>query len=141
MQEFVRSVEVLLADGLCAKVDVTVRISDAGDPRYHEVSVDVLGCRYIGLSPRGLFFALQDLRRKLEPMNVWLNCLGAKKDVYPTPMMESMGSSLEAVRREIGLQTKEKDVVDIFDIDSSKAVATVDEQEAYAREWSESLRR
>jgi len=50
------------------------------------------------------FRALQSIRRGLEPNGVRLRCLGACRDVYPSPMIEDMGPAEKAYRLTMGDQ-------------------------------------
>ena len=79
------------------------------------------------------FEALQCIRKDLEH--------GAAQNVYPSPMMLSMGEGRSAYKVTLGHQALMKDVVDIFDYDESLICCSVEEQNQYYNNWVKSLRR
>jgi hypothetical protein len=85
------------------------------------------------------FRALQSIRRGLEPNGVRLRCLGACRDVYPSPMIEDMGPAEKAYRLTMGRPARTEDLVSIFSSGPDIDPASVDEQEAYYQHWLASL--
>jgi hypothetical protein len=83
------------------------------------------------------FTALQELRRKLFKKGVEICCYGAKKNVYPSPMM--MNSS-KAYLLTMGKQAKTEDIVEIFESCELDEIATVDDQNVFYKEWIQSLK-
>ena len=89
------------------------------------------------------FDALESIRLQIEEKNGGvLQCYGAVKNVYPSPMIRSMGEGRKAYFLKLGHQAKMDDIVDIFDVpdDLLKCeYATVEEQENFYSDWIESL--
>lgn len=95
--------------------------------------------RYIGTADN-YFIALKELRIQMERADAQIICNGAAKNVYPSPMMMSMGNGRKAYVIYHGVQARMTDVVDIFDTDFSQQACSVREQEQYYTEWLTSLR-
>src|SRR5438445_12211019 len=60
------------------------------------------------------FDALTQIRKRLELLGFRPKCLGACKDIYPSPMIRSMGTGEKAYRLRIGVPAKTRDLVSIF---------------------------
>jgi hypothetical protein len=86
------------------------------------------------------FDALADIRRRLADRGLRPKCFGACRDVYPSPMIRSMGSGQKAYRLRLGSQAKMEDLVQIFDTDPEITPASVDEQEEFYGKWLKSLK-
>jgi len=56
------------------------------------------------------------MRVELDREEILLECFGASEDVFPSPMQESMGSTLKAYRTRMGQQALTSDIVDIFGV-------------------------
>jgi hypothetical protein len=82
------------------------------------------------------FIALQELRKQLFERGVEICCYGAKKNVYPSPMM--MNSS-KAYLLTVGKQAKVEDIVEIFDPCELDEITTVEDQNLFYQEWIRSL--
>ncbi|WNR43674.1 hypothetical protein [Paenibacillus roseipurpureus] len=93
----------------------------------------------ISIQKEYFFEALIELRRILEDQGMILECNGAARNVYPSPMQISMGGS-KAYKLLKGKQAKLTDVVDIFDYDPSLEYVAIDEQLDFYNEWLESLK-
>lgn len=85
------------------------------------------------------FAALQAIRRQAEGRNWKICCKGSRRNVWPSGMSRQMGGGIKAYVLEMGRQARLDSLVDIFDEDSLDSYSSVAEQEAYAREWFESL--
>jgi len=85
------------------------------------------------------FEALKFIRAKLEKDNLLLKCYGSCVDVYPSPMILSMGDGRLAYRLTPGKPASNNDLVDIFDSDEGIILAKIDEQEKYYNEWLRSI--
>lgn len=83
------------------------------------------------------FTALQKLRKQLFKQGFDICCYGAKKNVYPSPMM--MNSS-KAYLLKTGRQAKADDIVDIFTPCNLGEITTVEEQNLFYQEWIQSLK-
>lgn len=88
----------------------------------------------------GFFDALCAVRKTLELEGLRPLCFGASKDVYPSPMIRSMGSGERAYRLTLGRPARTEDLVSVFDADLSVVPVSVEEQEAFYRKWLESLK-
>ena len=97
-----------------------------------------MGDYSISIEAENYFYALIDLRRKMESQNVKVLCKGASKYVYPSPMILSMGDAIKAYRLTLGRQASMKDLVNIFEPCKSDEYASIDEQLAYYKEWERS---
>lgn len=75
------------------------------------------------------FFAMLELRKKLENENLKLCCWGAKKSVWPTGMEADMGMALCVRDRDSAVQNTES----IFASVPLSEVVTVEEQIEYIR--------
>jgi hypothetical protein len=83
------------------------------------------------------FTALQELRKQLFKKEVEICCYGAKKNIYPSPMMMN---SLNAYSLTIGKQAKAEDIVGIFDSCELDEITTVEDQNMFYQEWIRSLK-
>lgn len=84
------------------------------------------------------FDALINLRRKLEADNIMLLCKGCSRYVYPSPMILSMGDSIEAYELSIGKRAHISDLVNIFEPCKYDEYASVDEQYNFYETWRKS---
>jgi hypothetical protein len=86
------------------------------------------------------FDALADIRNVLEARGLRPRCLGASRNVYPSPMIRSMGCGDRAYRLKPGHQAKLEDIVEIFATDQEITPVSVEEQRQFYGEWLESLK-
>lgn len=125
-------------------------IRDTGELAWEEVCVEgredlavvtlAFGGRQLRAESEVSFFeALRDVRRTLDKEGIALLCLGASRDVYPSPMQQSMGLSVKAYRNRLGQQARTSDLVNIFQPASDIQPSTVQEQDEYHQKWLESL--
>ena len=91
-------------------------------------------------SEDGYFRALCEIRKRIEPSNALIVCYGASENVYPSPMIESMGYSEKAYRLKIGMPALTADLVFIFDVGPDIIPSTVNQQKNFYELWLESLR-
>lgn len=80
------------------------------------------------------FEALQKLRKQLESDDIQLLCNGSVKNVYPSPMMMSMGGTRAYVMT-MGKHASLDNQVDIFNDEIADEYATVDEQNEFYEAW------
>lgn len=85
------------------------------------------------------FEALTEIRKSLEAMELMPICLGARKDVYPSPMILQMGDGDKAYRLKMGRPALMEHLVSIFDSDPDRSPSSIAEQDSYYREWLKSL--
>ena len=84
-----------------------------------------------------LFEALVSVRRQLEPWRITLVCNGARRDVYPSPMLRQSASGRRAYVLTLPRTSARPKTVDIFDeAPVGSVLVTVDEQRAAFDEWA-----
>ena len=81
------------------------------------------------------FFALLELRKKLEAQNIKILCKGASRNVYPSPMILSMGEAIKAYQLTMGKQARMSDLVNIFAPCEVDEYATIEEQLIFYNDW------
>nr|AAP32758.1 unknown [uncultured bacterium] len=81
------------------------------------------------------FDALQKVRRVIEKDEIFLQCNGARTDVYPSRMSRDMGLGLSAYVQTMGKKAERKDLVSIFLPSTVECLGTVEEQEKYHIDW------
>lgn len=94
-----------------------------------------MGMLHIIAESENYFYALVELRKKLEFRHIKLLCKGCSRYVYPSPMLLSMGDATEAYELTLGKQALTKDLVNIFEPCKCDEYASVEEQYAYYEEW------
>lgn len=85
------------------------------------------------------FEALTQIRLELEREDIIIRCNGAAENVFPSPMLLSMGVGRYAYHNTLGKQATRNDLVDIFEADTSFEFVTVDKQNKYHSNWIRSL--
>jgi len=85
------------------------------------------------------FAALALVRRDLEAHGWLLSCYGASRNIYPSGMARDMGLGLKANKLHLGQRGRREDLVDIFTTGPDVEPASVDEQEAFHKEWLASI--
>lgn len=83
------------------------------------------------------FYALLELRKKLECQNIKLLCKGCCRNVYPSPMSIDMCGGLVAYSMEMGEEANKK--VRIFDDCELEEYATIEEQILFYKQWYEDI--
>jgi hypothetical protein len=89
---------------------------------------------------RGYFQALCTLRMQLEARGLLLICLGAVENVFPSPMIESMGYGEKAYQLTLGKPALAGDLVSVFDLGHGLVPATVKQQREFYDSWLKSLK-
>jgi N-glycosidase YbiA len=126
--------ELLLPGGARHRAVLEVYMPDEGNDPY-EVGLDLNGEWLVGRSRRGVFFALQELRRHLDQIGVLIDCEGASENVYPSGMIEDMGPCVKGYRLRLGSQTALSDLVDIFERSPLTKPSTVEAQKLFFGDW------
>jgi hypothetical protein len=85
-----------------------------------------------------LFEALQKVRKEAAKIGLTFLCNGSRLNVYPSPMMRSMGGAAMAYTLTLGQQAQRKSIVCIFD-NTDEPVSTPDEQDSFYQKWLKSL--
>lgn len=88
-----------------------------------------------------LFRALQEVRLALEPQGWLIAVQGARKDAYASGMLRDMVGAQRVYVVEPGRRAEREHLVDIFAEADPDALATVEQQHNYYREWRLSLMR
>lgn len=92
-----------------------------------------------GSSEIGFFDALCDIRKELEKNGLRIICYGASRNVYPSPMIRSMGTGEKAYKLTMGKQALNEDLVSIFNAGPDIDPVTIEEQEYFYTNWLKSL--
>lgn len=122
----------LLSIGSSQTIDATIAIDDKGNRVELIVSNKTLFMTAIHDYP---FFALTEIREKLEEMGYLILIEGSRRNVYPSGMQYNTFSAYELVLGKPATQT-----VDILDkITTPEEISTVKEQEEYFNKWIESI--
>lgn len=119
--------------GNCNKASIFLK--EAGENYQIKFEMDSL---HIITEGENYFYALLELREKLELQNIKLLCKGCSRYVYPSSMILSMGEALEAYELTMGKQAFMKDLVNIFDPCEYDEYASIKEQYTYYKEWVKS---
>lgn len=90
----------------------------------------------ISAEGENFFYALIELRKELELQDIKLLCKGCSRDVYPSPMILSMGDAEKAYKLTMGKHALKKDLVSIFEPCELDEYASIEEQYAYYEQWS-----
>jgi hypothetical protein len=90
-------------------------------------------------SERGYFHAFCEIRKQLEPLDIVPKCFAASENVYPSPMIESMGCGEKAYRLTLGKQARMSDLIEIFETADDVHPVSVELQRKYYKKWIESL--
>jgi hypothetical protein len=85
------------------------------------------------------FEALCAIRWPLELLGLKLDCYGASRNVFPSPLSRQMGGGLRAYRLRLGIQARTDDLVFIFDTGEDVEPVSVDEQRSFYKQWLESI--
>jgi hypothetical protein len=103
-----------------------------------EISIAVPELFDFSACSHDLFEAFKILREKAENVNVKFMCNGARENVYPSPMMRSMGGGSVAYELTLGRQARRSDIVNIFDY-TEEVIVSVSAQESFYQKWLSSL--
>lgn len=95
----------------------------------------------ITVTAASYFDALSRIREQLEVRGLRPHCYGSCRNVRPSPMSSQMGGGLRAYRLIMGQQARIQDLVDIFSTGCDVEAVSVEEQNQYYEEWSQSLKR
>lgn len=113
------------------------------DPRYrmnarYRMTAVVDGEPQVDVEAFDLFEALRLIRLQLEAKDLLLCCAGARRDVWASGMQRDMGMGLMAYVLTFPRTADRLAQVSIFDQASPDLLATVGEQEQFARSWFDS---
>jgi hypothetical protein len=126
-------VDLLFPDGTRRTMTLDVYIPDDGET--YEVALDLDDSLVVGRSKRGVFFALQEMRRLLDERSILIDCYGASENVYPSGMIADMGDVAMAYRMTLGKPARRVDLVDVFARGPDTKPASVSAQEQFVARW------
>src|SRR5258708_5303425 len=96
-----RPVDIVSSDGQSVAGEFSLWEESPEDPDLVRLELHFAG--EVLTAVAGTFFdALTDIRRLLEGRGLRPRCFGASRDVYPSPMIRSMGSGEKAYRLKVG---------------------------------------
>lgn len=98
------------------------------------LSLEFLG-RKLTATASDYFEAMVGIRRELERDDIFLNCYGSSKNVYPSGMGRDMGKGLKAYRMTLGKRARMVDLVFIFDTGEDVETVTISEQKSFFESW------
>ncbi len=131
-------VSLLLSDNTQINAGLHIYEEAPEDDEMVLLELNINGETYI-YKHENCFFALQEMRTELEKRGIKIQCNGAARNVYPSPMQLSMGVGRAAYKTYFGQQARMKDVVDIFEHEEGLEFVSVNEQAKYHDEWLKSL--
>lgn len=124
------------------KILLTVTLDDTEFDENDGVKIEVeYGSKNYVQTASDFFEALQLLRLELELDGMQIICNGATENVYPSPMIASMGEGRKAYRLFLGKQAKMEDIVDIFEYDGNAICVSVERQREFYVRWLKSIER
>ncbi len=134
-----KTIELVDSNGNLHQADM--RRWDEAPDNEDEVLIEIaVGDTIIrGASDRGYFHAFCEIRRQLEPLGMMPRCFAACENVYPSPMIESMGCGEKAYFLTLGMQARTRDLVEVFDTSEEICPVSVDQQKKFYELWIESL--
>ncbi len=121
----------VISDGTSSEIS-TLKVSEIS-PEVVELEI-ITSTKTYRCKAEYNFEALQKLRKELESDNIQLLCNGSVKNVYPSPMMMSMGGS-RAYIMTCGKHASLEKQVDIFENEVADEYATVEEQDLFYETW------
>ncbi len=121
--------------------NAVVRLWEESPSDEDSVQVELVldGQTFIASSERGYFHALCEIRSELDAIGVMPLCLGACENVYPSPMIESMGGGEKAYQLTLGSQARSADLVSVFGPLLNEKPVSVHQQQAFYERWIKSL--
>jgi hypothetical protein len=133
----VESLSILHADGHVEEGRLTRR-GLAGSPPTCRIEFQSSERAPLVFERDDFFECLVDLRRLVEKEGGKVLCQGARRDVFPSPMMRSTGCATAYVTR-MGESVTSPEVVHIFEPAPADLVVSVAEQQAFHRQWQSSF--
>jgi hypothetical protein len=88
-----------------------------------------------------IFESLRALREELEKIDAKALCAGARPEVFPSGMAREMSGGRKAYITRLGFPSLRTDLVDIFDYADPGKVGSVAQQNAFHKQWIDSLLR
>lgn len=116
---------------------VEMRLFDEDEDNADAVAIELsLAGRVLRAdSERGFFFAFAGIRRQLEQLDLHAHCFASCENVFPSPMIESMGDGRKAYRLTLGKQAKMTDLVEIFETADDVRPVPFEKQQDFYNRW------
>jgi hypothetical protein len=134
-----KQIEIVSRDGLTISGEFTLWEEAPENPDQVRLDLHFAGEAVTAVADT-FFEALTDIRKALEGRELRPKCFGACRDVYPSPMIRSMGSGEQAYRLKLSCQAKMEDLIPIFASNPEITPVSVEEQEEFYRKWLRSLK-
>lgn len=134
-----KPVEIVSSDGRSISGEFTLWEEAPDNPDQVRLDLHFAGEAVTAVADT-FFDALADIRKVLEGRELRPKCFGACRDVYPSPMIRSMGGGEQAYRLKPGCQAKMEDLIPIFASEPEINPVSVEEQEEFYRKWLKSLK-
>ena len=135
-----RLVQLLRVDGSTLPATFILEDEVEGDEDSVRLTLEFVNGLESRISDSGFFDALCEIRKMLDKDGLRPICFGACENVYPSPMIASMGDGELAYRLELGKPALKADLVNIFDCDELVQPSSVKAQEEFYERWIQSLR-
>ena len=133
-----RPVALISSDGGVVPGEFLLWEESPGDADRVRLAVK-FGGEEIARESDDFFSALCFIRAELGAAGLMPRCYGSSRNVYPSGMSRGMGAGDKVYRLYLGKRGRTADVVDIFADGPDVDPVSVQAQEAYYREWLESL--
>ncbi|MDA8021128.1 MAG: hypothetical protein MPN21_27135 [Thermoanaerobaculia bacterium] len=133
-----RVVTILLPEGRETQGTLRAWEESPSDPELVRIELKLDGDTIAREAEEGFFDALCEIRRTLESEGKLLSCYGSSRNVFPSPMIRSMGYAEKAYRLELGKNAEIEDLVSIFDTGPDVEAVSCSEQEAFYQTWLKS---
>ncbi|MCM3006317.1 hypothetical protein [Priestia koreensis] len=138
MESELKYVKLMLKGGRLTEEQLEIYEEAPGDEDFVLLKMN-LGEQVLSFKSENCFGALEQLRQYLEEKHIQILCNGAALNVYPSPMILSMGTGRLAYRLMNGKQAKAEEIVDIFDCDDNYNFVRIAEQRNFYKDWLNSL--
>lgn len=135
----IKQIEIISADGSRLLGELSIWHQAPNNVENVQLSLRFNG-EEITQKSDNYFSAFCDIRWEMEKENIYLNCYGASKNVYPSPMSIDMGGGMLAYKLTLGQHARTSDLVSIFDTGDDIILSTVEEQEAFYHLWLDTPR-
>lgn len=128
----IKAVEVLLPDKTVVGGKFIIWSNDPQNPEVGRVDLQFLDKQFTGYDV-SFNYALNNIRREIEPQGILLRCYGSSRTVHASGMSSSMGRGGFAYRMDVNIPM-DKRLVSIFDSGSDVDPCTIEEQDQFFRQ-------
>ena len=138
MDREVRNIELEKSDGSRVEATLTFWTESPGDPKLVELYLETEAAAY-SVIERDFWAALVGLREILEPQGLRPVVYGASRNTTPSDKSRESGYGMHVYRMTPGRLAVRDDLVHIFDTGPDVDPALIEEQQAFAERWFDSL--